>query len=201
MKIGLQLAIAVFSLSTFVFGGTELDKPRTTNILIHEHLSEACELVQSGQLLQYRDYSTVVVDGIPNELYSLELSPGSFIEPAKGAGKGIKSASKAGFVVRGPEKSTPSDLPRVVAIVTGTECPPVQDAVTLVAKQRDSRRASIQAKLYRPDLDHVTRPMPEASPQKAETRPAVNTNATPASGKPKVMHGTVVLAVAVGPDG
>jgi TonB family protein len=200
MKIGWQSAIAVF-LSAFVFGGTELEKPRTTRILIHEHLSEACELVQSGQLLQYRDYSAVVVDGIPGELYSLELAPSSFIEAANGAGRGIKSASKAGFVVKGSDVSIPSDLPRVVALVTGAECPPVQDAVTLAAKQRDSRRASIQAKLYRPGLDDVTRPMPEASPQKSDTHPAMNANATPPSGKPKVMHGTVVLAVAIGPDG
>jgi TonB family protein len=97
--------------------------------------------------------------------------------------------------------SIPSDLPRVVAIVTGAECPTVQDAITLAAKQRDSRRASIQTKLYRPGFDDVTLPMPEPSPPKSDTSPGMNANSTQPSGKPKVMNGTVVLAVAIGPDG
>ena len=84
----------------------------------------------------------IVVDGIPDELYSLELTPGSFIEPASGVGIEIKSTSKAGFVVKDTGVSIPSDVPRVVAIVTGAECPALQDAVTLAAKQRGSRRES-----------------------------------------------------------
>jgi len=199
-RAGIQSAIAALSLSVFVFGSSELGPSRTTRIVIHQRLGDACELVQSGQLLQYHDYAAVVADGISDELYSLELAPGSYIEPANGSAREIKSASKAGFVIKVPEARPPSDLPRVAVIVTGADCPAIQEAVTLAAKQRDSRRSSIQAKLYRPGFDHVTQPMP-ASPQKADTHPLMSANETPPSDKPKVMHGTVILAVAIGPDG
>ena len=165
MRLGWQSVVAVLSLSAVAFGGTDPENPKTARILIHEHLNQSCELVRSGQLLQYRDYSAIVVDGIPDELYSLELTPGSFIEPASGVGIEIKSTSKAGFVVKDTGVSIPSDVPRVVAIVTGAECPALQDAVTLAAKQRGSRRESIQRKLYRPDFDNVTRPMWESPPK------------------------------------
>ena len=205
MIIRWPLAIAVVCIPALALGGwNDREMPKTTPILIHQRLNEACELVQSGRLLQYRDYSAVAVDGVPGELYSLELAPADFLEPANGAGKGIKSASKAGFVIKASDAgSTPSDLPRVVVITTGAECPAVQDAVTLAAKQRDSRRASIQAKLYRPGVDDITRPTPESSPQpKSDTQNAATIpNVMPPTGKPKVTHGTVVLAVAIGPDG
>lgn len=50
-------------------------------------------------LTETRRQAAVIVDGIPGELYSLELAPGSFIEATNGAKKEIKSGSKAGFVV------------------------------------------------------------------------------------------------------
>jgi TonB family protein len=77
----------------------------------------------------------------------------------------------------------------------------VQDAIASATKQRESRRASIQAKLYRPGVDGVTQPMPESTPQPKSGSQDTATSAVSPSGKPKVMHGTVVLAVAIGPDG
>ena len=74
VKNSLAVVLTIICLSALVCSA-DGEKPKTTPILLHERLSAACELVQSGQFLQYRDYSAVTVDGIPGELYSLELAP------------------------------------------------------------------------------------------------------------------------------
>jgi len=200
MKIYGVFALGWFSALAFA-GTNDREKPRATPVLLHQKIDGECELIQRGQFLQYRNYSAVAIEGFPSEVYSLELGQSDFLQPTNAGGKLPKSASRAGFVVKALNSGGNSpDLPRVVPVATN-ECPPVQEAATLAAKQRDSRREIVQAKLYRQGVDDVTWPIPESSPQPNSDAQTDTTNAAPPAGKPKVMHGTVVLSVAIGPDG
>jgi TonB family protein len=183
-------------------GAEDREKPKMTPVLLHQLVDGGCELVQQSQFLQYRDYSAVAIEGVPGEAYSLELAQADFIQPTVAGGKVPKSASKAGFVVKASDEGNSPDLPRVVPVFPSNECPSVEEAVTRAAKQRDRRRATVQSKLYRPGVDDVTRPIPESSPQpKSDAKSDGTKGVMPPSGKPKVTHGTVVLAIAIGPDG
>jgi TonB family protein len=199
MRICWSLALAVSCVSAFVSAADDRGKPKATPVLVHQLIDGACELVQRGQFLQYREYSAIAIDGVPGEVYSIELDKSDFIQLAETDGKAPKSASKAGFVLRPSHAGGNSpDLPRVVPLATNNGCPAVQEAATLAAKQRDSRRASVQAKLYRPGVDDITVPLPLPE---SSTQPKFDVaNAAPLD-KPKATHGTVVLALAIGTNG
>jgi TonB family protein len=165
-------------------------------VMIHQRVTQSCELVQPAALRDNGKYASLVVPGTDAEIYSSELAKDDFLSYSKEVpGKLVKLARKSGFGVKSGGSN--ADAPRVVDLNGNGQCPNPEEALRTAEMQRHDRRVQVQSRLNQPNSDNVR--LPSSIHTRAPEQKATGATSTGAS--EKVVEGIVILNIVVDREG